>query len=146
SAPGVVLVITHENASRMRVPKPFSIGDDYSAATTEVPILNTAHISWNGQPIAVGVADTEERARHAASVGQVTYDAEEGMNSFEESIAHAKTPEHVLGEAPEVTRGDADQALRSAAHRVTLTFTTPPYNHNAIEPHATIAMWDNDRA
>src|SRR5262249_33596197 len=97
-------------------------------------------------PIAVVVADTEERARHAASLVQVTYDAEEGMNSFEESIAHAKTPEHVLGEAPEVTRGDADQALRSAAHRVTLTFTTPPYNHNAIEPHATIAMWDNDRA
>ena len=25
-----------------------------------------------------------------------------------------------------------------------LTFTTPPYNHNAIEPHATIAVWHGD--
>ena len=33
---------------------------------------------------------------------------------------------------------------RSAAHAVDLTFTTPPYNHNAIEPHAAIAVWTGD--
>ena len=26
-----------------------------------------------------------------------------------------------------------------------LRFTTPPYHHNAIEPHATTAAWDGDR-
>ena len=31
-----------------------------------------------------------------------------------------------------------------AAHAVDLTFTTPPYNHNAIEPHAAIAVWTGD--
>jgi xanthine dehydrogenase YagR molybdenum-binding subunit len=28
---------------------------------------------------------------------------------------------------------------------VDLRFTTPPYNHNAIEPHATTAVWDGDK-
>ena len=144
AAPGVVKVITHENAVRMEPAKPFAIGGDPSAGSTQFPILNTTEISWDGQPVAVVVADTEERAREAASMVQVRYQAEPGMNSFEESINYAKTPKDVLGDAPQVKRGDADDALRQAAHRVDLTFTTPPYNHNAIEPHATIAWWDGE--
>ena len=144
AAPGVVQVITHQNALAMKPSKPFSIQGDPSAGSTDVPILNTTEISWNGQPVAVVVADTEERAREAASMVEVRYEAEAGMNSFEESIHYAKTPKDVLGDVPEVTRGDADEALRHAPHRVDLTFTTPPYNHNAIEPHATIAWWDGD--
>ena len=144
AAPGVVKVITHENAPRMAPPKPFSIEGDPYAGSTEVPILNTDRISWDGQPVAIVVADTGERAQEAASLVKITYEAEQGMNSFEESIAYAKKPEHILGESSEVIHGDADDALRHAPHRVDLTFTTPPYNHNAIEPHATIAWWEGD--
>ena len=36
------------------------------------------------------------------------------------------------------------RCCRSAAHAVDLTFTTPPYNHNAIEPHAAIAVWSGE--
>ena len=45
---------------------------------------------------------------------------------------------------PKYVKGDPDAALRSAPHHVDLTFTTPPYNHNAIEPHAAIAVWEGD--
>jgi xanthine dehydrogenase YagR molybdenum-binding subunit len=48
-----------------------------------------------------------------------------------------------MGEDPEVTRGDVDAALRDSAAKVDLTFATPPHNHNAIEPHACIAQWEN---
>jgi xanthine dehydrogenase YagR molybdenum-binding subunit len=144
AAPGVVKVITHENALHMTPSKPFSTEGDPSAGSSNTPILNTTEISWDGQPIAIVVADSEERAREAASLVRVQYKAELGMNSFEESIGHAKKPKDVLGDPTEVVRGDADEALREAAHRVDLTFTTPPYNHNAIEPHATIAWWDSD--
>jgi xanthine dehydrogenase YagR molybdenum-binding subunit len=143
-APGVLKVITHLNSLKMKVPKPMSAVGEPSSGTTEVPILNTDKISWNGQPIAVVVADTLERAQHAASLIHVGYAPETGMNSFEESIAYAKQPKDVLGESPEVKHGDADAAFKAAQHRVDLTFTTPPYNHNAIEPHATIAIWDGD--
>ncbi len=143
-APGVLKVITHLNASEMKVPRPFSVEGPPSSGTTLVKILNTDRISWNGQPVAVVVADTEERAEHAASLIQVTYAAERGVTSFEESIPHATKPKDIMGEAPEVSKGDADAVFQKAARRVDLTFTTPPYNHNAIEPHATIAIWDGD--
>ena len=144
SSAGVLKVITHRNALKMKVARPFSIDGPPSSGVTEFPILNSDHIAWSGQPIAIVVANTEENAEHAASLIKVTYAAEPGMNSFEESIAHAKKPKQILGDAPEVTRGDPDPVLKAAAHRVDLTFTTPPYNHNAIEPHATIAIWEGD--
>ena len=80
-APGVIKVITHLNAPAMKVPKPMSAQGEPSAGATEVKILNTDQVSWDGQPIAVVVADTEERAEYAASLITVDYDAEAGMNS-----------------------------------------------------------------
>jgi xanthine dehydrogenase YagR molybdenum-binding subunit len=145
-APGIIKVFTHLNTPAMKAPAPFSIGGEPSAGGSAVRILNTDRISWNGQPIALVIADTEERAEHAASLVAVTYTVEEAATSFERAIAHAVTPKDVLGESPELVKGDPDAALRSASHRVDLTFKTPPYNHNAIEPHAAIAVWEgNDR-
>jgi len=143
-APGVITVVTHLNAPPMKVPAPMSIGSTPSAGSTSVKILNTDRVTWNGQPIAVVVAETEERAAHAASLVRVTYATEPAVTSFEAAIAQAKTPKDVLGESPEIVHGDPDEALRSGAHAVDLTFTTPPYNHNAIEPHAAIAVWTGD--
>ncbi|MGH3373331.1 MAG: xanthine dehydrogenase family protein molybdopterin-binding subunit, partial [Actinoallomurus sp.] len=42
-------------------------------------------------------------------------------------------------------RGDAEAALAVAPVSVDVSITTPPYNHNALEPHATTAAWDGDR-
>ena len=144
AAPGVIEVITHRNAPEMKVPPPLSVEGEPSSGTTSVKILNTNRVSWNGQPLAVVVADTEERAEQAAALVQVRYAPEKTVSSFEESIPHAKKPKDVQGESPEVSKGNPEAALQSAAHKVDLTFTTPPYNHNAIEPHATIAVWDGD--
>jgi xanthine dehydrogenase YagR molybdenum-binding subunit len=144
NAPGVLKVITHLNAPAMKVASPFSVGGDPSSGTTEVKILNTNQINWNGQPIAMVVADTPERAEYAASLIKFTYAAEPGVNSFEESIRTAKKPQQIMGESPEVVHGDPDASFKTSAHKVDLSFTTPPYNHNAIEPHATIAIWDKD--
>ena len=143
-APGVIKVFTHLNAPPMQVPAPLSTEGEPAAGSSTVKILNTDRISWNGQPIAVVVADSEERAEHAASLIEVTYAVETAVTSFEAAILDAHVPKDVLGESPEIVKGDPDAALRSAAHHVDLTFTTPPYNHNAIEPHAAIAVWEGD--
>jgi xanthine dehydrogenase YagR molybdenum-binding subunit len=143
-APGVIAILTHLNAPAMKVPAPLSTEGEPSAGSTSVKILNTDQVSWNGQPIAVVVADTEERAEHAASLVSASYTSQKAATSFEAAIAHAKTPKDVLGESPEIVHGDPDAALQSATHAVDLTFTTPPYNHNAIEPHAAIAVWTGD--
>jgi xanthine dehydrogenase YagR molybdenum-binding subunit len=139
--PGVLKVLTHLNAPKMKVPGEFSI-ESNSAGTTAVEILNTDKVSWNGQPIGVVVAETPEQAEYAASLIRVHYAAEPGANSFEEAIKHAKKPKNVMGEDSEILKGKADATLKDAAHSIDLTFTTPPYNHNAIEPHACISMWE----
>ena len=43
-----------------------------------------------------------------------------------------------------MSKGDPDAVLKAATRRVDLNFETPPHNHNAIEPHAAIAVWDGD--
>src|SRR6185503_7186343 len=107
-APGVIKVLTHLNAPPMKVPAPFSIGSEPSVGGSAVKILNTDRISWNGQPIAVVVADTEERAEYAASLVVATYAVEDAVTSFESAIADAHTPKDVLGESPELAEGDPD--------------------------------------
>jgi xanthine dehydrogenase YagR molybdenum-binding subunit len=143
-APGVLKVITHRNALDMKISPLLNIGDDPTAGTTSVKILNTDHISWNGQPVAVVVADTQERADYAASLVKVTYAEQKSVTSFEAAIPSAKQPKQILGEPAGAARGDVDRALQSAPHKIDATLTTPGYNHNAIEPHACIAVWDAD--
>jgi xanthine dehydrogenase YagR molybdenum-binding subunit len=144
NVPGVIAVLTHLNAPKMTVPKPFSIEGDPSAGSTEVPILNTDQVSWNGQPIAIVIADTEDRAEHAASLIHFSYTSETAKVSFEDAIPGARRPKQILGDDPLVSKGNADAAFQSSSHRVDLLFSTPPYNHNAIEPHACIAIWHDD--
>ena len=43
-------------------------------------------------------------------------------------------------------RGDVDAAMASAAVRLDETYTTPTEHHNPMEPHTTIAVWDEDGA
>jgi xanthine dehydrogenase YagR molybdenum-binding subunit len=107
------------------------LGDDPSAGATEVKILNTDQIMWNGQPVAVVVADTKDSAEYAASLIRVTYALGRRMNSFAEAVARAKRPQHILAEQPEVSNGDPDAVLKAPPCRVDLHFETPPHNHNA---------------
>ncbi|MEV0223940.1 xanthine dehydrogenase family protein molybdopterin-binding subunit [Streptomyces sp. NPDC050704] len=65
-----------------------------------------------------------------------------------EAEEHSATPEKDLRNRflpPSATKGDAVVALAAAPVSVDLRFTTPPHQHNAIEPHATTAAWDGDR-
>jgi xanthine dehydrogenase YagR molybdenum-binding subunit len=140
--PGVLKIITHRNALDMKVSPLLGTGEDPTAGTTSLKILNTDRIEWNGQPVAVVVADTYERAEEAASLVRVTYAAEPCVTSFEKAIPSARQPEQILGEPPLATHGNAQAALRSSDHKVDVVFNTPGYNHNAIEPHACIAAWD----
>ena len=45
-------------------------------AASDLPILQDSSVHWDGQPIAVVVAETLEQAEHAASLVEVEYKAE----------------------------------------------------------------------
>lgn len=62
SLPGVLLVMTHANAPRLPVPKQESSGSSGSPPAAPTPLLQDACVKYDGQPVAVVVADTLEHA------------------------------------------------------------------------------------
>lgn len=147
NTPGVLTVITHENAPRMKPPPTPTVLNLATLATaTSVNYLNTDEIHWNGQPIAVVVANTLDAAREAARRVKVTYDAKPATVDFAKNQATAVPQKRnaLLGDG-RGGKGDAPKALAQAAVTVDRNFTTPMHHHNALEPHATTAAWNGDR-
>jgi xanthine dehydrogenase YagR molybdenum-binding subunit len=143
AAPGVVLVMTHRNAPRMN-PVPAFGTAPLAAGGSSLPILQDDQVHWNGQPIALVLAETREQADHARSLIRATYETEPAVTSFDAAKAHARRPEPFLGREPGTEIGDADAALAAAPFKVDAVYRTPGHNHNAIEPHAVTLAWDGD--
>jgi xanthine dehydrogenase YagR molybdenum-binding subunit len=144
AAPGATLVMTYRNAPRL-APPPMMMSAPKAAGASDLPIMQDAEIHWNGQPIALVLADTQEQADHAVSLIRVTYDRAPGVTSFDAAKAKARTPENILGEPSSIEIGNAESALKDAAFKIDLTYRTPRYNHNAIELHAATVVWDGDK-
>lgn len=143
-SPGVLAVITHQNVPKMKAPPIVdfhNIGKGF--ALSDLPIMQNADVHWDGEPVAIVVAETLERAEHAASLVSVEYDADTPEVSFEGAKDKAFVPKDILGEPSEIKIGSADKAFAEAEVSVGHVYRTPRYNHNAIEPHATIAAWDD---
>src|ERR1700761_5922066 len=142
-APGVVLVMTHENAPRMN-PAPAALTAPLGTAGDDLPVMQDDQVHWNGQPIALVLADTHEQADHAASLIRATYAPEQAITSWPEATARGLQPGNFGGEPLSAQTGDAEAALAAAPYQVDLTYRTPRHNHNAIEPHAVTLAWSGD--
>ena len=143
AAPGVLLVMTYENAPRLPAP-PLMMADPVGAAGSSLPVMQDSSIHWNGEPVAVVVADTQEQADHAAHLVCVTYDVQQANVAFDRLKATAKPPKDILGEPAKVEVGDAEAALAAAPFRVDGVYRTPRHNHAAMEMHAVTVAWTGD--
>lgn len=145
AAPGVALVMTYRNAPRIGVPPPIGLTNLKAAGNHTLPILQDPEIHWNGQVVAVVLAETREQADHAASLVRVRYDAAPARTRFEQGKASASTPESVLVERNRLDKGNAGRKLAQAAFKVDAVYTTPWENHNPIEPHAATVAWQDGK-
>ncbi len=144
AVPGVIALLWHENMPRLVRPEPGMQAGGQGFALSDLPILQDDAVRWNGQPVAVVIADTLEDAARAASLVRVDYDpVARPVLSFADEKPNAVVPDSVLGEPAELAFGDAAAALEHAAALVDHVYRTPRYNHNAIEPHATVASWQD---
>ena len=143
AAPGVVLVMTYKNAPKLQ-PTPMFNTSPKAAGPSDLPIMQDDRIHWNGEAIAVVLAETQEEADYAKSLIRPTYQAEAAVIAFADAKTKAHLPESVLGEPPEIEEGDAEAALLAATHKVDSTYSTPRHNHNAIELHAVTLFWDTE--
>ncbi len=138
--PGVLTVITPDNALRLTL-------DKSSPQTVTGPLLQDHVVAYNGQHVAVVVADTLEHAQAAAPKVRVTYQPAPWLAVMDDALDQAYRPKHFRNGTrdPDSSRGDADAAFAAAPVRHEATYTTPVENHNPMEPHATIARWEGDR-
>ena len=143
AAPGVVRVMTHRNAPRMKPPAVFG-SSPTAAGPSDLPILQDDRIHWNGQPIAAVIAETQEQADHARSLIHVTYEAGPSTTSFAWAKVNGAQIGRFMGQPLRNEIGDAEAELAGAVHRVDHTYRTPRHSHNAIEPHAATIVWEGD--
>lgn len=143
AAPGVVLVMTHENAPRMNAPAMFMSRPD-AVGASDLPVMQNRDIHWNGEPVALVLAETQEQADHAATLVKVEYESATAVTDFQAAKLAAHHPQSILGEPPLLEIGDAEKELSEAHHKVDLVFQTPRHNHNAIELHGATVRWDGD--
>lgn len=126
-APGVTAVVSHLNTP----PVP-GFKQDYRG----LKIFNDDRIYANGQPIAIVVADTLERATYGASLVSVTYNQETHQTDINKNIGKAYPPNNDKG----YLRGEAD-AWKNAAVNISATYTIPLEVHNPMELAGIIAHW-----
>ena len=143
ATPGVVLVMTHRNAPRLKATPPFG-SDAKAAGGDDVPVMQDDRIHWNGQPVALVLAETQEQADHAQSLIRIEYEAEGGATSLEEARAKGCDLGKFQGEPLKVEIKDAERLFAAAPVKVDAIYRTPPHNHNPIEPHAATLAWDGD--
>lgn len=138
--PGVLLIVTPDNAVKLTSPKGVQ-------QAVHAPLLQDHSVLFNGQHVAVVVADTLERAEAAAARVRVQYRRDEATTSMDAALAQAYTPKAFRGGArsPDSNRGDPDGAFAAATVKVDATYITPVEHHNPMEPHATLARWQGDK-
>ena len=135
--PGVIRIITPANAIRLAMPNDNSPG-------AHPPPLQDMTVLYNGQPVAVVVADTLDRAIAGAAKVHIHYKPGEPVTRMESVLDQAYVPKHFRNgtRPPDSLRGDPETAFATAAARIEATYVTPIENHNPMEPHATIGHWD----
>lgn len=143
SAAGVIFIMTHHNAPRLKAPPVFLSGPK-AAGGDSLPVMQDDRIHWNGQPIAIVLAETQEQADHAASLIHVRYAEDEALTSFKEAQRRGSTPSQFMGQPLHNEVGNAETALAAAPFKVDATYTTPRHNHNPIELHAATLAWEGD--
>ena len=157
---GVLAVLTHLNAPRL-----------IDTQDPELLVLQSAAVGFRGQIIAAVVAETSEIARHAAGLVEVAYApaphnsafsvAEHGYISpgsppgLPRQVSEAEIEAALAGERGHVSPGsppdlprqvseaEIKAALAAASTAVDQTYTTPPEYNLPMEPHTSVAIWND---
>ncbi|MEO8334303.1 MAG: xanthine dehydrogenase family protein molybdopterin-binding subunit [bacterium] len=134
AVPGVIEIITHENAPKLPEAPP---------GTRVLTLLQDALVRYNGQPIALVIADTLEHATEAAHRVKATYVSTKPTTTMKASEAYA--PKGGQGRSADSLKGDVVAGLAKADVRIEHTYSTPIENHNPMEPHSTVVVPDGDK-
>ncbi|RZJ73052.1 xanthine dehydrogenase family protein molybdopterin-binding subunit [Flavobacterium sp.] len=143
--PGVIRIFTHEN-------RPSLAWFDFQYADMDAPPgkvfkpLSDDRIKYNGQPIALVVADDFETARYAASLVKVEYEQEPHATKLESNLDKARDPQKGLATAlkppPPKPTGDFETAYENSAFTQNSIYRHGTEHHNPIELFASTVVYE----
>jgi xanthine dehydrogenase YagR molybdenum-binding subunit len=110
---------------------------------TDAPTQGVKDIAFFGQIVAIVLAESFEVARDAAARLPIEYQASEGQYDFAAHRDETRKPADDATQA-HFAQGDVDKAMDDAPVTIDATYVTPSQNSAAMEPHASIAVWDED--
>ncbi|TYL55666.1 xanthine dehydrogenase family protein molybdopterin-binding subunit [Nocardioides sp. BGMRC 2183] len=129
--PGVVAVIDHTNAPRLA-----------DTDNAELAILQDPTVHFRGQIVALVLAETPESAREGAALVELSYDVEDHEAELREDTATHRPDAVNPNQETDTDEGDVDAALAAAPVVVAHTYRTAMEHNNPLEPHATLAWWE----
>ncbi|MDX6562556.1 MAG: xanthine dehydrogenase YagR molybdenum-binding subunit [Gaiellales bacterium] len=131
--PGVLAVLWAGSAPRL-----------YEAAG-ELALFQSRRVSYRGQIVAAVIAESAEIARHAAGLVRLEYAEEPSDVELRFDHPDLYKPDKVNPSFETDTEsGDVESALAGAEVSVDVTYETPAFHNNPMEPHATTAVWHPD--
>jgi len=131
NAPGVLAVITYLNAPKIPGYQ------DPQQGKGALKIFYDDKVYFNGQPIALVIADTFERALFAASLVKATYTTAPFQTDLRANLTNG------VASGKDYLRGQAE-AYKMAPVKIEQEYLIPTDVHNPMELHAIIAKWDAD--
>jgi xanthine dehydrogenase YagR molybdenum-binding subunit len=132
--PGVIAVLTPANAPRLS-----------GNLASDLPVLQSLDVHYQGQVVAAVVAETSEIAKAAVGAVVVEYAAEPPDVALSADRTDLYAPGKLMaGFDTDSVIGDVDAALSAAAVTVDATYETPTQHNNPIEMHTSMARWDGD--
>jgi len=142
--PGVIAVFTHENRPDLAWFNRSHHGED--TPTAHFRPLADPQVHYNGQPVALVVADDAQTARYASSLIEVQYEADSHHTNLLAARDNSDLPsdtQTIVKKTPD-SRGDAANAysLTPVQNRTQYHFSIE--HHNPMAPHASTVIWRGD--
>lgn len=136
--PGVIKVVTDA--------KHF-LRNSQQGGKMKAPAQGAVEVSYHGQPIAVVIGETFEAATEGAKALVVEYEDEtdKAALDFEKALLEAHEVDEDSGSDNNAEQGSPEKALKSAAVTLDRTYTTPSQSNSPMEPHSTLAYWEEDK-
>lgn len=145
--PGVIQIFTHKNRPGLAW---FDISYKDQDAPPGSPFrpLRDAKIAYNGQPIALVVAETFELARYAASLVEVVYEEDDFETALEHNLDRAREPKAgvvtLLKPPPPKPRGDVEKALEASTYQTSGQHIHSIEHHNPMEMFASTVVYEKN--
>ena len=129
SMPGVIAVLDDERLTTRAA----------QGTANEAPQQSPRSVCYWGQPIALVVAETFEQARDAAKHLKIEYREDGGAPLDPAQVEPEENDEDT------VHQGDLAKAVADADHSIDVRYTTRGHASAAMEPHGSIAQWEDGK-